>query len=186
MTTVRSPPDGAPAPGSGRACSPELIETAIVHEPIALQFLAPADADDARATLQGVRRVHQRDGWRAAAVEVAAALGIDPHNQETEPDVTQFPFTEQRGANFERFLTSDLDAALTDTLRLADIPRDGRIIPAVGTTSPKDGFDYLASLALVDHIGVPVQALPGGHNGNLTHQIHAKDVPSAVGLGTKV
>ncbi|GIF52225.1 pimeloyl-ACP methyl ester carboxylesterase [Asanoa ferruginea] len=148
---------------------PGLIARLIAHEPIALPFLTTADADAARSSLLGVRRVHQQAGWRAAAAEVATVLGIDPTRQETEPGITRFPFTDQRAANFEYFLANDLDAALNDTLRLADIPRDGRIVPAVGTTSPTDGFDYLAGLALADHLGVPVQRFPGGHNGNLTH-----------------
>jgi pimeloyl-ACP methyl ester carboxylesterase len=150
------------------AC-PGLLAELIVHEPIALPFLSPADADVARQKLLGVRRVHQRDGWRAAAAEVATVLGIDPHDQQTEPDITRFPFTEQRAANFEYFLANDLDAALGDTLRLSDVPRDARIIPAVGATSQEDGFDYLAGVALAAHLGVPVQRFPGGHNGNLTH-----------------
>ncbi|GIF65032.1 alpha/beta hydrolase [Asanoa ishikariensis] len=148
---------------------PGSVRRLIAHEPIALPFLAPVDADVARAKLAGVRRVHQAEGWRAAAVEVATVLGIDPRNQPTEPGITTFPFTDQRAANFEYFLANDLDAALADTLLLADVPRDGRIIPAVGATSPEDGFDYLAALALASHLGVAALRFPGGHNGNLTH-----------------
>jgi len=148
---------------------PGSVGRLIAHEPIALPFLEQADADAARAKLAGVRRVHRAEGWQAAAAEVAAVLGIDPRNQVTEPGITAFPFTEQRAANFEYFLANDLDAALSDTLLLTDVPRDGRIIPAVGATSPEDGFDYLAALALASHLGVSAQRFPGGHNGNLTH-----------------
>lgn len=148
---------------------PGTIGTLIAHEPIALPFLADQDGAAAREKLAGVRRVHRESGWRDAAARVAAVLGINPNDQDTEPGITQFPFTEQRAANFEYFLTNDLDAALADTLTLADIPRDARIVPAVGHTSPQDGFDYLAALALADHLGVPAQRFPGGHNGNLTH-----------------
>jgi pimeloyl-ACP methyl ester carboxylesterase len=77
---------------------PGLIARLIAHEPIALPFLAQADADVARAKLLGVRRVHQQDGWRAAAAEVATVLGIDPARQETEPGITRFPLTDQRAA----------------------------------------------------------------------------------------
>jgi pimeloyl-ACP methyl ester carboxylesterase len=148
---------------------PTIISTLIAHEPIALWFLRQADADLARDKLADVRAVHQQWGWRSAAATVAAALGINPHAQETESGVTQFPFTDQRAANFEYFLTNDLDAACTDTLRLADIPHRSQVIPAVGHTSPPDGFDYLAALALAGHLGVAAQHFPGGHNGNLTH-----------------
>ncbi|MEV4536983.1 alpha/beta hydrolase [Asanoa sp. NPDC049518] len=148
---------------------PHAINRLIAHEPIALPFLSPADREVARAKLANVRRVHQAEGWRAAAAEVASVLGIDPRNQTTEPGITAFPFTEQRAANFEYFLATDLDAALNDTLLLSDVPRNGRIIPAVGATSPQDGFDYLAALALAGHLGVEATPFPGGHNGNLTH-----------------
>jgi pimeloyl-ACP methyl ester carboxylesterase len=148
---------------------PGTVGTLIAHEPIALRFLADEEAAVARKELAGVRLVHQESGWRSAAARVAAVLGINPHDQETEAGITAFPFTEQRAANFEFFLSNDLDAALGDPLTLADVPGDGRIIPAVGSTSPHDGFDYLAALALAGHLGVPARRFPGGHNGNLTH-----------------
>jgi pimeloyl-ACP methyl ester carboxylesterase len=148
---------------------PGTIGTLIAHEPIALRFLPDPTAAAASEKLADVRRVHQESGWRAAAARVAAVLGIDPHEQDTEPGITPFPVTDQRAANFEYFLSHDLEAARTDTLRLADVPRAARIIPGVGSTSPHDGFDYLAALALADHLGVPAQPFPGGHNGNLTH-----------------
>ncbi|MEV0132797.1 alpha/beta hydrolase [Dactylosporangium sp. NPDC050688] len=151
------------------AAHPGAVGTLIAHEPIALRFLAPADDAEARAQLESVRAVHRRDGWRAAAVRVAAVLGIDPRGQETEPGVTPFPFTEQRAANFEFFLANDLAAVLTDPLTLADIPAGARILPAVGRTSPPDGFDFRAAQALAAHLGVPAHPFPGGHNGNLTH-----------------
>jgi pimeloyl-ACP methyl ester carboxylesterase len=161
---------------------PGMIEVLIAHEPIALSFLEPADADLARQKLTGVRAAHRRHGWRAAAAEVAAVLGIDPRDQETEPGITRFPFTDRRAANFEYFLTNDIAAALADPLRLADVPRDARIIPAVGESSPPDGFDYLAALALADHLAVPVRRFPGGHNGNLTHpRAFAERVLGALG-----
>ena len=96
-------------------------------------------------------------------------LGIDPHAQDTEPGITAFPFTGQRAANLEYFLANDLDAVLADTLTLGDLPVDAHILPAVGQTSPHDGFDDLAAQALAVHLGVPAHRFPGGHNGNLTH-----------------
>ncbi|WP_460492223.1 alpha/beta fold hydrolase [Dactylosporangium cerinum] len=132
---------------------PGSVGTLIAHEPIALRFLAPADEAAARDKLASVRLAHQRHGWRAAAAQVAAVLGINPHDQDTEPGITAFPFTEERAANFEYFLTNDLDAVLDDTLTLADVPAGAHILPAVGRTSPTDGFDYLAALALAAHRG---------------------------------
>lgn len=148
---------------------PGTIGTLIAHEPIALRFLGAADAFDAREKLGGVVKTYGESGWRAAAAQVAAVLGINPHDQDTEPGITRFPFTEQRAANFEFFLANDIDAALGDSLAMADVPRDARVLPAVGQTSPHDGFDYLAGLALAEHLGVEAVRFPGGHNGNLTH-----------------
>ncbi|NUR24320.1 MAG: alpha/beta hydrolase [Catenulispora sp.] len=164
------------------AADPGRIAKLIAHEPIALGFLDGARADTTRTTLRAVQQVHQRDGWRAAAGAVAAALGIDPRHQETEPDITAFPFTGQRAANFEYFLTTDLAAAITDTLTLGEVSRTAPIVPAVGTTSPADGFDYLSGLALADHLGVTAQRFPGGHNGNLTHpRAFAEQVVAVLG-----
>ncbi|KUL33385.1 hypothetical protein [Actinoplanes awajinensis] len=96
-------------------------------------------------------------------------LGIDPRDQETEPGVREFPFDERRAADFEYFLSHDLDAALQDDLRLGDLPAGARIVPAVGETSPVGGFDRQAGLVLARHLGVPAVRFPGGHNGNMTH-----------------
>lgn len=148
---------------------PGSVGTLIAHEPIALGFLTARDAAAAREKLAGVARTHRDSGWRAAAAQVARVLGINPHDQQTEPGITAFPFTERRAANFEFFLSNDLDAALGDTLTLTDVPPGARVIPAVGQTSPPDGFDYLAGLALAEHLGAAAAQFPGGHNGNLTH-----------------
>ncbi|NUT03194.1 MAG: alpha/beta hydrolase [Hamadaea sp.] len=148
---------------------PGIVGKLIAHEPIALRFLDPVEQRVAREKLAGVTAAHRESGWRAAAAQVAAVLGINPHEQDTEPDVTSFPFTAQRAANFEFFLRNDLDAALTDPLSLADVARGAAVIPAVGQTSPSDGFDYLSALALAEHLGVAPERFPGGHNGNLTH-----------------
>ncbi|WFE31887.1 alpha/beta hydrolase [Micromonospora sp. WMMD975] len=148
---------------------PGVVGTLIAHEPIALGFLDARDADTARQELAGIVEVHRDSGWRAAAAQVARVLGINPHDQQVEPGITAFPFTDQRAANFEFFLANDLAAVLDDTLTLADVAPDARIIPAVGRSSPPDGFDYLAGLALAEHLGAVAERFPGGHNGNLTH-----------------
>ncbi|MEV6971028.1 alpha/beta hydrolase [Hamadaea sp. NPDC051192] len=148
---------------------PGIVRKLIAHEPIAVRFLDPAEERATREKLAGVVAVHRESGWRAAAAQVAAVLGINPREQDTEPGITRFPFTDQRAANFEFFLRNDLDAALTDSLSLADVARDAPVIPAVGATSPSDGFDYLAALALAEHLDVAPVRFPGGHNGNLTH-----------------
>ncbi|MGI5184196.1 alpha/beta fold hydrolase [Dactylosporangium sp. CA-152071] len=151
------------------AAHPGTVGTLVAHEPIAPRFLTAAEQATARADLESVRRAHREQGWRAAAARVAAVLGIDPHAQETEPGITQFPFTEARAANFEFFLANDLAAVLADGLELRDVPKAAHVIPAVGRTSPRDGFDYLAAQALAVHLETPARSFAGGHNGNLTH-----------------
>ncbi|WP_436520513.1 alpha/beta hydrolase [Actinoplanes sp. HUAS TT8] len=148
---------------------PSIVSKLVAHEPIALGFLDPGDDARARRELGEVMATHRVAGWRAAAARVAAVLGIDPRDQETEPGITAFPFDDRRTAGFEYFLSRDLDAVLRDDLRLPDLPAGARIIPAVGERSPRDGFDYRAALRLAEHIGVPAEHFPGGHNGNLTH-----------------
>lgn len=147
----------------------QIVADLVAHEPIALGFLDPGDSARARRELGEVITTHRESGWRAAAGKVAAVLGINPRDQETEPGITAFPFDDRRAANFEYFLGHDLDAALNDDLTLGDLPAGARIIPAVGETSPRDGFDYLAGIRLGARLGVPVERFPGGHNGNLTH-----------------
>ncbi len=148
---------------------PQIVADLVAHEPIALGLLDPADDARARRELGEVIATHRVAGWRAAAGKVAAVLGINPRDQETEPGITAFPFDDRRAANFEWFLGHDLGAALDDDLVLGDLPAGARIIPAVGETSPRDGFDYLAAMRLAEHRGVPAEPFPGGHNGNLTH-----------------
>jgi pimeloyl-ACP methyl ester carboxylesterase len=168
------------------AAHPGTVGTLIAHEPIALRFLAAEDEAIARAKVESVCAAYRQEGWRAAAARVAAVLGIDPRSQDTEPDITAFPFTERRAANFDYFLGNDLSAVLADPLRLADVPRDAHIVPALGRTSPPDCFDHLSALALAAHVGVPAEVFPGGHNGNLTHPRafarHVRTVLTAVAV----
>ncbi|GAA2898612.1 hydrolase [Actinoplanes cyaneus] len=163
---------------------PQIVADLVAHEPIALGFLDPADAARAGRELGEVIATHRGAGWRAAAGKVAAVLGIDPRDQDTEPGVTDFPFDDRRVANFEFFLGRDLPAVLRDDLVPGDLPAGARIIPAVGETSPRDGFDYLAAVRLAEHRRVRAEHFPGGHNGNLTHpRAFAKQVVEVLRTG---
>nr|WP_095878706.1 alpha/beta hydrolase [Streptomyces sp. TLI_235] len=152
---------------------PGALHTLIAHEPAVLELLPTADRDRTEQELRAVTRTYREDGWLAAVRRVTAVLGIDPHHQETEPDITAEPITEARAANFAGFLTRDIDTILAGGLDAADLDalRGGptRIVPAVGRTTPQQVFDRRCAAILADGLGATPVEFPGGHNGNLTH-----------------
>src|SRR5699024_8550435 len=44
-----------------------------------------------------------------------------------------------------------------------------QIVPAVGTSTPVQVFDYQCAVQLGTALSVPVHRLPGGHKGSITH-----------------
>lgn len=152
---------------------PGALHTPIAHEPAVPELLPAAERAATESELRAVTRTYRDEGWLAAVRRVTAVLGIDPHHQDTEPDVTAEPITEARAANFAGFLTRDIDTVLAGGLAPADLDalRDGptRIVPAVGRTTPHQVFDRRCATLLADHLGTTPAEFPGGHNGNLTH-----------------
>ncbi|MEU2628240.1 alpha/beta hydrolase [Kitasatospora sp. NPDC007106] len=152
---------------------PGALHTLIAHEPAVPELLPAAERAATESELRAVTRTYRDEGWLAAVRRVTAVLGIDPHHQDTEPDVTAEPITEARAANFAGFLTRDIDTILAGGLAPADLDalRDGptRIVPAVGRTTPHQVFDRRCAALLADHLGTTPAEFPSGHNGNLTH-----------------
>ncbi|MEV6207219.1 alpha/beta hydrolase [Kitasatospora sp. NPDC051914] len=152
---------------------PGLLHTLIAHEPAVPELLPAGERADTERELRAVTRTYREEGWLAAVRRVTAVLGIDPHHQDTEPDVTAEPITEARAANFAGFLTRDIDTILGGGLEPADLDalRNGptRIVPAVGRTTPHQVFDRRCAEILAGHLGTDPVEFPGGHNGNLTH-----------------
>ncbi len=149
---------------------PEQLHTLIAHEPVA-PWLLPGDARERHVReLAEVQEVFEREGLAPAIKLVAEVLGIDPHSDDREPDLTAFPMTPQRVANFGFFLRHDLTAIRHDVLDPDAVRRSPtRIVAAAGRTTPRGVFDYLCAVELAALTGAEPQELPGGHNGNLTH-----------------
>lgn len=149
---------------------PGRIRTLIAHEPVAPRLLGAADRDRHRRELRALRDVYEREGLTTAIAEIARVLGIDPAAQEAEPDLTPQPLDARREANFDYFIRHDFRAALDDSLDVGALRESGtRIVPAAGAATPPRVFDRMCATALGDLLAVPVEELPGGHNGNTAH-----------------
>ncbi|MER6950891.1 alpha/beta hydrolase [Nonomuraea sp. NPDC000554] len=152
---------------------PGLLTTLVAHEPVA-PWLLP---DDERARhvreLVEIQDVYEREGLAATFAQVARVLGIDPHHQDTEPDLTAQPMTPRRAENFAFFVRNDFTAVVDDALDLAAVAalKDGgpRIVPAVGRATPHAVFDHRCAEELAALVGADLVEFPGGHNGNTTH-----------------
>jgi pimeloyl-ACP methyl ester carboxylesterase len=150
---------------------PGQLSTLIAHEPVAPRLLRPAERAQHERELLDLQRLYRDRGLSAALPRIAAALGIDPANQDIEADLTPQPMTPQRIANFDVFIGHDLTAIVREPLEVADIAAltDIRIVPAVGRTTPHTVFDYRCAQALATLLTTHVTEFPGGHNGNTTH-----------------
>lgn len=150
---------------------PASVRLLVAHEPSSLGLLPTPERSAVTDSIRNLQQVHRRDGWRAVIPLLQQLLGIDPATQDREPGLTPQPvLTEQRAANFDRFLSTDCDTLLSDTLTAADIARSGpRIVPAAGRSTDPAVFDHRCAVLLSAALGVPVADFPGGHNGNLTH-----------------
>jgi pimeloyl-ACP methyl ester carboxylesterase len=151
------------------AAHPGCLHTLVAHEPVA-PWLLPADQRaHHQRELRDIQKIYDGSGLRPAFVEIARVLGIDPSNQDTEPDLTAAPMDQQRVDNFDFFIRNDFTAIVEDSgVDVAAI--DGvRIIPAAGATSPREIFDYRCAEELSAMLGTELAVFPGGHNGNTTH-----------------
>ncbi|MBO1335310.1 alpha/beta fold hydrolase [Streptomyces sp. VRA16 Mangrove soil] len=150
--------------------NPEQLATLVAHEPVSPALL-PADrrAPHVRELL-ALQRIHREQGLGAAFPEMARVLGIDPLNQETEPDLTPMPLTPQRVANFAYFIEQEFTAVIQAELDVEALAGcEVRIVPAIGRATAPEVFDRHCALELARMRGVQAQEFPGGHNGNTTH-----------------
>ncbi|WP_405492461.1 alpha/beta fold hydrolase [Nocardia sp. NBC_00511] len=149
---------------------PEQLATLIAHEPVAPWLLPEAERTPHLRELEHCQGVFHTDGWRAALAPMARTLGINPADQEVEPDVHLPGFDDQRAANFAYFLAHDFTAVREDDLnipRLVAAPT--RIIPAVGRITPPMVFDRRCAVELAALRSTAVTEFAGGHNGSMTH-----------------
>ncbi|MYR41575.1 alpha/beta hydrolase [Streptomyces sp. SID5910] len=147
----------------------EQLDTLIAHEPVA-PWLLDSEADAHRRELAELQELFATGGLTAALPAIAASLGIDPANADTEPDLTPQPMDEQRRTNFAHFITTEFTALRADPgCRDHLATTTTRILPAAGRTTPATVFDHQAAHRLGAVLDRPVLTLPGGHNGNTTH-----------------
>jgi pimeloyl-ACP methyl ester carboxylesterase len=150
---------------------PGQVHTLIAHEPVAPWLLPTDERGHHERELLDIQVIYRTHGLAAAAKEIGRVLGIDPSNQDTEPDVRPQPMTPQRVDNFDFFIRNDFTAIVNDDLEPADIAAltDTRIVPVVGTTTPRRIFDRRCAQELATLLGADLVEFPGGHNGNTTH-----------------
>lgn len=150
---------------------PGQVSTLVAHEPVAPWLLPAAERTDHEHELLDIQRTYRTSGLAAALPQIARVLGIDPVNQDAEPDLTPQPMTPQRRANFDVFIEHDFTALVRDTLNVADITAltATRIVPAAGRTTPRTVFDHRCAQELARLLGTQLTEFPGGHNGNTTH-----------------
>lgn len=162
---------------------PDRLAALIAHEPVAPWLLLDPDAALHRAELQHCQDVFYDHGWRAALAPMAKTLGIDPSNQQAEPDVVLPALDDRRAKNFARFLGVDFSAIAADVLdpaKLRETPV--RILPAVGALTPAAVFDRRCAERLARLRDVQLLTFPGGHNGNMTHpSAYADAILAALG-----
>lgn len=149
---------------------PDSVALLVAHEPVAPGLLPVDDRMRHRRELAGVRDRYLQSGLSAAVAEMTRTLGIQLAGQESEPGLTRQPMSARRVANFDHFLRHELTAICADDLDLGGL--DGaatRILPAIGGSTPDHLFDVQCARELGRLVGREPIALPGGHNGNLTH-----------------
>lgn len=155
------------------ASEPSRLSTLIAHEPVAPWLLPEATRTEHLKEIEQTQECFHRRGWQAALGPMARSLGIDPVRQEHEPGVVLPPITPEREANFARFLGYDLEALQGAALEKGALRASSvRIIPAAGSLTPRDVFDYQCAEALAAEVDTSLTLFPGGHNGNLTHPTH--------------
>jgi len=149
---------------------PGRISTLVAHEPVTPRLLPAGQRAHHEKELERIQQIYRRDGLSAAFTLIAEVLGIDPANQDTEPDLTPQPLNHQRISNFGFFIEHDFSAVVGDTLDVAALKDTStRIVPVTGRTTPRTVFDHKCAAALASLVGADLHEFPGGHNGNTTH-----------------
>ncbi|MER7440869.1 alpha/beta fold hydrolase [Micromonospora avicenniae] len=150
---------------------PTQVRVLVAHEPVAPWLLPTTARAHHERELLELQGTYRTDGLSAVFPQIARVLGIDPANQDTEPDLTPQPMTPQRIANFDLFIRHDFTAVVRDTLPVTDIAglTETRIVPAAGRTTPGTVFDYRCAEELARLRDTELIEFPGGHNGNTTH-----------------
>lgn len=147
---------------------PELVATAVVHEPPILDLLDDPQAWDAR--FAEIASTYAEQGTYAAMVRFAALIGMpQPADPDAEP--VHDPAT-VRSAENRRFWYAHEFRRQYPALRPrleALVAVAERIVPAGGRDSRARDALFTATEALAVGLGRPVAELPGGHVGFVEH-----------------
>ena len=141
---------------------PDLVRTAVVHEPPILDLLDDPPGWDAR--FAAIVDTYRRRGHAPAMAEFAALVGMpDPApggDRGTDHAVANRRFWYAHEFRQYPALPVDVDA-LTAVA--------GRIVPAAGAESRRRNTLSVATERLAARLGRPVVELPGGHSGYAEH-----------------
>jgi pimeloyl-ACP methyl ester carboxylesterase len=154
---------------------PELVRTAVVHEPPILDLLDdPQEWHDRFAAIAATYRDH---GMQQAMAEFAAAVGLGPLASPT-PRSELAPLLDRMAENRRFWFAHEFrqyPAHPVDFDALA--PVAGKIVPAAGVDSRDRGaMPYLPTVALARRLGRALTELPGGHVGYVAHPEAFADV----------
>lgn len=157
---------------------PELVRTAVVHEPPTLDLLP--DPQEWRDRFAAIAATYAQRGTAAAMAEFAAAVGLGPlagpRAGESAPPALaallermeenrRFWFAHEFRQYPAHHLDRDALAAVAD-----------RVVPAVGRASQEQGaMPALPVRALGACLRRPVAVLPGGHVGYAEHPAEFAD-----------
>ena len=150
---------------------PELVHTAVPHEPPAFELLP--DAVALRAEFQHVYEVFRDEGLMAGWQAFEAVTGLDD-DDDHEIDLAALPPEAQASmrrtmANMPFFLEWEMRSFVSyrpDLDRLAKVPT--RIVPAGGAASHEQ-LPYQPNLLIATHLGTTVTDFPGDHTGYAEH-----------------
>jgi pimeloyl-ACP methyl ester carboxylesterase len=141
---------------------PELVRTAVAHEPPVFELLS--DAAHWRGLMRAVEETFHRDGWGAALGVFGEGLhmaGEETPAREPSPECMarmqgNLPFFAGYEVPAFGVWVPDLDTLRSGT---------ARIVPAVGAASAGEA-PHRAGVELASRLGVEVVELPGGHGGH--------------------
>ncbi|MHA7987711.1 alpha/beta fold hydrolase [Rathayibacter sp. CAU 1779] len=149
---------------------PEQLDLLVAHEPVAPSLLPETDGARQRHELSEIQSTYVAQGLFAAVPLIRDALGIVQTPDDAETGLTAQPLDEQRRQNFDHFIRNDFTAVIEDELELENLREASvRVVPAVGEQTPPAVYDHRCAIALAGLLGTPIERMPGGHNGNLSH-----------------
>jgi pimeloyl-ACP methyl ester carboxylesterase len=146
---------------------PDQVGVVVAHEAPVTQLLPAAERAVAIQDFRTVEETFAAEGVAPALRWYAKFLDLDPTDR--EPDNPLRAPGPNHHANATVLLNYDTPVIRTHTVDLSDLENSpARIIPAAGEDSTHIWPNKCARL-LADHLGVPCEPFPGGHNAYTYH-----------------